>query len=1248
MDEVIIQNTDLKDQFLHAEDKASKAEEEAKALNQLNKDLGAQVQHFLWMKYNAEHGSAIGGRSRNIGGTGNDVITDHLVTFDSIEDMHNKYAQLLKVTRKLTEDMEGLESQSFGGAMTMKSSLDAANRELESLREARVRTEEMVLGLVQQRDMYRTMVDEMEKSGHSSDHKRITAGSPPTSRIVSTKESVTPHHYHDLQARITDLNEDNVRLKERGSRMEDQLSALNEMLDKAKVELTALRKEAAYSASESKYQSEKASRLEESFNIAQQTIETSNARRSEVEVLYATQQREIRLLNEKLHQISNEKRLLEDAAQRLQVNIEVSRASERRLETQLKDLRDEIGRQGSLMESMRKIEAGLASRTEDEKNSLLIERDSLVKTVENLRKEAQNSSLFYDQKIRSLEEESRLTRLKLDEKSLECTTAREDLLREQGLSRAAQERGNVLEQQLIMTQERLGTIQGSNTFDLVAVADVAQKEAALSKALSDVENLRCQLSAAEQHVEDYKIISASTEKVLQELREKSSGIRKELEEQLESVKLEFAKYKEDHDGSGMLNLVLELEQTREKLSGSEKENSESTLRLQNEVEIAKAAASQAASQMDNLHKDALKYQQAARSANANYERELQLHAHDAAELRNTEIELDKARAELEAASQRLTDISADAALKEKAFENERTQKAIEIDELKESIASLRRINDVFESQIESFTAKLNKSDTTFSKSTNSEADSSISEDGNGTQQVLDLHEALRSCKRERDTLELKLAHSEAEKARIQGFLMSTERQLAETRGELKKELERKSALHDESSYAKLMAEVTQVNLLRDSNAHLSAENKLLIKSKIELEKSLTDLKIVIAPLEDQIKNLQAEIISLNREVTSCSEDASYWKNRVHELFSKYGEVNPGEHQETLGRCEALLLERDQANSEYQILKESMTKLEEELASTKTAVETGSKSAANLREKCRFFMNRKNELESQVTSLQETIATLTKEKEDAIAGTTELKSKYDKLIAMHNRRTASAAATASLAASTGPSTAVSTSTSSTSNILAISSATTAVAPVTSTSEVSSVEKISGSTDGPSQVTSEKEKELNLRKKLLEDRKMRKESAQKVASEVPVAPSREASVAATADVSAQAVSGTTSNPGTEAASVKKCKFFMNGNCRNGATCQFAHDEVSVSETSINSVTTMEVSQPPPLVEVEQFKPGSASPSTSFVSLGAASKVGSASPAFSATASAFVPGALKRSNSVLSESSGSVVCFTENPLV
>ena len=63
---------------------------------------------------------------------------------------------------------------------------------------------------------------------------------------------------------------------------------------------------------------------------------------------------------------------------------------------------------------------------------------------------------------------------RLEERATDFSSAREDVIREQGVSRAAQERGNILERQLSMAQERLTAIQGAQTLDLVAAAEAAQ------------------------------------------------------------------------------------------------------------------------------------------------------------------------------------------------------------------------------------------------------------------------------------------------------------------------------------------------------------------------------------------------------------------------------------------------------------------------------------------------------------------------------------------------------------------------------------------------------------------------------------------------------------------------------------------------------------------------------------------------------------------------------------------------------
>lgn len=104
------------------------------------------------------------------------VISDYLVTFDDVAELQTRNAQLLQVVRKLSEEQEkwnssnslvatgtptsGRRSSGADEQITAaQSALQSALSELQEMRAARQRTEDMVIGLVQQRDMYRAMVE---------------------------------------------------------------------------------------------------------------------------------------------------------------------------------------------------------------------------------------------------------------------------------------------------------------------------------------------------------------------------------------------------------------------------------------------------------------------------------------------------------------------------------------------------------------------------------------------------------------------------------------------------------------------------------------------------------------------------------------------------------------------------------------------------------------------------------------------------------------------------------------------------------------------------------------------------------------------------------------------------------------------------------------------------------------------------------------------------------------------------------
>jgi len=104
------------------------------------------------------------------------VISDYLVKYDDVAELQTRNAQLLKVVRQLSEEQEKLSNSTAMVPASSRSgtpnkrvseeqlaaasnALQSALSELQEMRAARRRTEDMVLGLVQQRDMYRAMVE---------------------------------------------------------------------------------------------------------------------------------------------------------------------------------------------------------------------------------------------------------------------------------------------------------------------------------------------------------------------------------------------------------------------------------------------------------------------------------------------------------------------------------------------------------------------------------------------------------------------------------------------------------------------------------------------------------------------------------------------------------------------------------------------------------------------------------------------------------------------------------------------------------------------------------------------------------------------------------------------------------------------------------------------------------------------------------------------------------------------------------
>jgi nucleoprotein TPR len=93
-----------------------------------------------------------------------------------------------------------------------------------------------------------------------------------------------------------------------------------------------------------------------------------------------------------------------------------------------------------------------------------------------------------------------------------------------------------------------------------------------------------------------------------------------------------------------------------------------------------------------------------------------------------------------------------------------------------------------------------------------------------------------------------------------------------------------------------MSEVSQLNIIRESNAHLRSENESLSQKMDSLTAQLRSAVNASSPLEEMIRKLRAEKESVEAVNTQLNVDVNYWRNRLQTLVSRYNDVDPEEHR----------------------------------------------------------------------------------------------------------------------------------------------------------------------------------------------------------------------------------------------------------------------------------------------------------------------------------------------------------------
>jgi nucleoprotein TPR len=1026
VDDLVNECSRLKTQVTES-DKAKKAAVmEASGLESQCQDLARQLQHLL--KKSMGLNNPANTECQNSGTDARGVISDHLVTFDGVEELQVRNMQLLKVVRKLSGDQEEAllgkshvvaaddDSLSPNAFADMEEALKAAVAELAGMRESRQRMEEMVASLVQQRDIYRAMLEEVDSDASTArrqDEGNMLQLTSPHHRkldgeIVNQSGVDAAQGFHDGAAaelrREAQQHKEEVRmLQERSSRLEVAEAALSEAVDNGRDEIARLRTQLATASSEAKFQSHRVTSLESALETSRGNEESLARRRSEAEGLLLSQQKEARQLQDMLLQLRESLRLTEEKARRSDIAVEVGRAAEVRLQTQIKDLRDEIGRQSALSESMGRIEASLASRMQEEREGLEREVQSLTQALDRNRKEFSESVMISEQKVQTLEDELRLSRAEKERKAEEAAALREDLARQQGTCAAAQERSAVLERQLTIAQDRLAAVQGISTTDSLLATENEQKDVELERAYREISDLKMQLETSETHVVQFRTVSNSTETMLRELQKRSAENRQALEEELSSVKkeLETARKELSERRDQLMEAMDESENSRKAMQITTKQLEDDLKASRHAQEAAETVARQAETQAETMRCDAIRSQEDTKEATKNYERELAFHAKAAADLRAAERRLEATQSDLELAQHKTAELSAQCLEHELRRQEQEAAAAKALASLKEDVAAHRHTNDLLHSQVQSMSVQLSRLASQNSRVEDAEGgedsggardDNVVDEAGELKKSAFELREVIRYMKREKDMTEARMNLAETEKHRYSAQLSSVQKALDEARADLQRELASKSLpTRSEDDFAKLMLEITQLNVVRESNAHLRSEYEQVSRERDQLAAKLHATVAEAEPVRERVCRLEGQLEGLEAEKAAVEVDAGYWKDRLHQLVSRYSDVDPEEHrvlQEKLTSTEAELVNtREQLVVCQTQLKEVTAGREgaaQELASVRATADRLDKTNETFRAKLRELNSQKKDLMQQIAKLKallkaQTLKTETTEK-----------------------------------------------------------------------------------------------------------------------------------------------------------------------------------------------------------------------------------------------------------------------------
>ncbi|KAK9714813.1 hypothetical protein RND81_06G122300 [Saponaria officinalis] len=841
------------------------------------------------------------------------VISEHLLSVKDIKGLVEQNAKLRNLVRSLSDEVENREmlvKEQFGEELR-KHKEEAASR-VAAVMERAEEQGRMIDSLHSSVSMFRRLYEE---------EHRLRSSQPQTTVAPSTDGK------KDFMLLLESSQEAAKRVQEQAS---ERVRCLEDELASQKTEMMSLRSEREMLVLKASFAKEKLERFMEEFNHQREESNGILVRNIEFSQIIVDYQKKLRESSESVHCAEELSRKLNAELSVLRREKELLLNSEKRAHDEVKDLSQRVYRLQASLDTVQSAQQVREEARADERRK----QEEYIKQIEREWAEAKNELQEERNNVRALSVDRENTvkdaMRQVEEMSKRLEAALQAVTAADARAAAAEARYSELERKLKVAEAKIG---GHDSGPCVP-ASTSEGREDLTTASQEIERLKSEASANKEHMLQYKSIAEVNETAL-----------KQMEAAHENFKIEAEQFKKalESEIQSLRDRVLELENesslksTEAASSASQKD--EALVTALAEIAVSKEETSNKVAQLmalevqvSVLKEDLERAHQRSQAVQGNYERQVIMQSETIQELSKTSQALAKVQEEA-SVLRRTVDAYESENIELKAkWVSEKTELEKSKSEAEKKYEELNVQNKILHNQLEAVHITEKERGAAGIASASNRGDS---------QSEAGLHSVVGYLRRSKEIAETEISLLKQEKMRLQSQLERALKSSETAQASLSAERVNSRSLFTEDEFKALKLQVSEINLLRESNMQLREENRHNFEECQKLREVAKIVKVEAEKLQSIIKEREVEIEGLRKEVEVHKKEKEGLERRISDMLEASKNVNLKDYNLLKSEVEELqvsMREKDAVIEDTQKLlfqkQELIAKLEQDLERTR--------------------------------------------------------------------------------------------------------------------------------------------------------------------------------------------------------------------------------------------------------------------------------------------------------------------------